>query len=340
MRIMSKNLNGKMASIILEAAISFPLFLVLILAMVSSMTVVNADLYLQRATENVVSELNLSIPFISNGILCADDITSAFGFGEETQLNTEEIDEALGVVGVISGVTGVDLEDVLSTSVLGRYIRDRILLEYRKISDTGWVYDQLLQNVSVYLDYENKERSIYVYVYYDIVSGELSLPRSYCSSLALYAESLPLGKPGEKKDESTDSVWDQENFERGIALRNEFGGNLPANYPVIGRFEEGEATSIKSIDTTAPYYMVKANLNKKLKGYINDLSDFEGQNYGGISIEAGEIKKKSLIIVIPENGTADCREWIADMISYAKERGVDLNIEEFGESHRYISDNV
>ena len=334
MRIMNKKVK-KMGSIILEAAITLPLFILVICAMVSGITIVNSELYLQRATENVVSELNVAIPFASNGILCLDDITSSLGIGDENMTDTTEIDEVLGLVGAACGVTGVDLEDILSTAVLGRYTRDRILVEYQKLTDSGWVYDQLIHDVSVYLDYNGKEKSIYLTVFYDISCGKIVLSRSYCTSIAIYADQLPLRAEGKTETQESDSVWDQENFDRGIALREEFGGNLPYNYPVISRFDSGEAVSIKSVDTTSPYYMNSINLTRKIKGYINDLSEFSGRDYAGTSIQEDEIKSRSLLLVVPENGSENCLEEIEDLVIYAREQGVDLEIHKFGESHRY-----
>lgn len=334
MRIMNKTKNRTKGSIVLEAAISFPLLLLLILAMLSSITLVNADLYMQRATENVVAELNVAIPFASNGILCLDDITSQLGIGDENTVNTDKIDEVLGVIGVACGATGVDLHDLVSSAVLGRYVRDRILVEYRKLSSRNPYYDALLEHASVYLDYNGEEKSIYLTVFYDLSFVETTISRSYCTSIALYVEAIPLGKKSEDKDISS-SVWDRENFERGIALREKFGGTLPANYPVIGAFENGEAISIKSVDTTSPYYQTPSNLKKRVREYIRELEEFEGRDYGGVSIERNEITGKRLLIVVPENGAASCLDTLEELRSYAKERGIDMEITEYEESHRY-----
>ena len=335
MRRRIRNVPRRRGSIVLEAAFSVPLFILLICAMMSSITLVNADLYIQRATENVVSELNVAIPFASNGILCLDDIVSQLGIGAENTVQTEEIDEVLGVIGAISGATGVDLHDVVASAVLGRYVRDRILVEYRKLNDNSSIYDTLLDSASVYLDYNGEEKSIYLTVFYDFAVGSLTVSRSYCTSIALYAESIPLGK-GSAGQDSSESVWDQENFERGIALREEFGGNLPYNFPVIGSFDGGEATSIKSLDTTSPYYQEPSNLKKKVRGYIRELYAFEGSNYGGVSVENNEITNKRLLIIVPKNGSQACFETIEELRSYAKECGIDLEIAAYGESHRYI----
>ena len=133
MRIVKK-LCSRAGSIVLEASVAMSLFLVLICAAISSITAVNTELYVQRASENVVAELNVAIPFVSNGVHTVDEVISVLGISDKATVDTDRLDEVLGLFGSVSGMTGVDLEDVFGTSVFGRYIRDRIVTEYQKIS--------------------------------------------------------------------------------------------------------------------------------------------------------------------------------------------------------------
>ncbi len=181
MRRGHKKIRSEIGSIVLEASIAMSLFLVLICAAVSSITSVNAELYMQRASENVVSELNVAIPFASNGIQCVDDVVSVFGIADKASIDTDKLDETLGMFGTAAGLTGVDIEDVIGTALFGRYVRDRIVEEYRSLINQDWIYDNLVQNVSVYLDYEGADKCVYVCVYYDIEAGKIKNPRSYCT---------------------------------------------------------------------------------------------------------------------------------------------------------------
>ncbi len=335
MRIRIKRFNCRLGSIVLEATIAFPFFLVLLLSMISSMTVVNADLYMQRATENVVSELNVAIPLVSNGVSTADDIISGFGLSDGSAIDTSGLDEILGMFGAVSGTTGVEVGDVLSTGVFGRYVRDRILEEYGKLTENGWVYDSLIQNVSVYLDVETEERSVYLKVYYDIEAAGVTLNRSYCSSVALYADIIPLRSETEEDSGSKETVWDLDNFERGTQIREKFGGNLPYNFPVISASSNNEIKSIKSLDATSPYYLSRANVNDKVKKYIRDLSGFSGTEYSGVAVEVDENTKKTLILVIPENTSDEIYACFEDLNEYASERSVKLCIEKYEVSYHY-----
>lgn len=334
MRIVNKASRNS-GSIVLEAAIGMSLFLVLICAAISSITAVNADLYMQRASENVVAELNVAIPFVTNGVQSIDDVASTFGLSDKASIDTDKMDEVLGMFGSLSGATGVDLEDVAGTAVFGRYVRDRIVTEYRKLVNKNWIYDEIVQNVSVYIDYEEEDRSIYINVYYDISAGKVKIERSYCTSVALYTEMFALRSDGKDSANETDSVWDKENFERGTAIREKFGGNLPYNFPVISSYKENEVTSIKSMDTTSPYYQEQRNVKRRLVSYINDLQKFSGAEQSGVSVSVTEKTKKVLLLVIPENGTAEGDLYISELSPYAAERGIELKVVKFEESYRY-----
>lgn len=336
MRIRSKRRFVRLGSIVLEATLAFPLFLVLLLSVISSMTVVNADLYMQRATENVVSELNVAIPLVANGISTVDDIISEFGLSDSDPVDTSGLDEVLGALGGVSGTTGVDIEDVLSTGVFGRYVRDRIMNEFVKLTGNGWVYDSLVNNVSVYLDVETEERSVYVKVYYDIEAVGITLPRSYCSSLALYTDMIPLRSETKEDDEGNEeTVWDLDNFDRGAEIREKFGGNLPYNYPVISCYSANEVKSVKSLDGTSPFYSSRTEVNDKVKKHIRDLAEFNGSDYSGVTVDVNEYTKKTLVIVVPENCPDKVYSYISDLHSYAEQKNVELCIEKYEVSHRY-----
>ena len=339
MRIADR-LRKRAGSIVLEASIGMSLFLLLMCAAISSITAVNAELYMQRASENVVAELNVAIPFATSGIKCIDDVVGTFGLADNISIDTKNLDETLGVFGSLSGASGIDLEDVVSTAVFGRYVRDRILTEYHSLVNDEWVYENLVQNVSVYLDYESGDRSVYLYVYYDIYAGPVSIPRSYCTSLALYSEVIPLRTDDTDAEEKSSSVWDLDNFERGSTIREKYGGNLPYNFPVISIYDGKDVVSIKSMDTTSPYYADKNHVQKKLKSYIRDLESFDGADYSGTIVTLSAGSKKTLLLVIPENGPESGEQYIHEMKNYAEERGINIRVERFEKSYHYLDDKT
>lgn len=330
MRVAMK--RSRKGSIVLEASISISLVILLLCAMISSMTAVNADMYIQRATENVVSEMNVAMAFLSNGISSLDEMTN--GKAGDSSLNSM-IGQSSEVMNTIHEMCSIDSKDILSTATIGRYVRDRIQVEYDKLIDNGWVYQKLIKDLSVYVDINQEERSIYLTVFYDIDLGSYSIPREYCTSLALYADDISISDGTASSQSEGDDVWQKDNFERGIILRGKYGGNLPHNFPVICSFNNGQAISVKSIDTTSPQYQNLDNLEHKIKGYIKDLEKFEAAQYGEYSIEKGEISSKKLILVVPNNGSKLCDEDLEDLKTYANERQIELEITRYGYSSRY-----
>jgi filamentous hemagglutinin len=105
------------------------------------------------------------------------------------------------------------------------------------------------------------------------------------------------------------SVWDLSPFARGQSIEQTLGANLPQNFPVIDKFnwDTGVATSIKSIDLTAPSYQNMSTLSSTLNGYVNSVAGFSGQNWAGISINANQITGLQLQLAIPE-GTASAAQ--------------------------------
>ena len=77
--------------------------------------------------------------------------------------------------------------------------------------------------------------------------------------------------PGER---TIASVWRLGNFARGIAIETALGKNLAAGFPVIDKFLNGTATSIKSIDLTAKTYQDTEKLGSTLDNFVDKGSEF------------------------------------------------------------------
>ena len=106
------------------------------------------------------------------------------------------------------------------------------------------------------------------------------------------------------------------------------GGNLPKNFPVIDKFENGVATSIKSFDLELQSYNKGNGLFNKLKSYVNDLANFEGASLNNVTIAKDDITSKVLDVAV-QTGKAslDQLEQIGKAISYAKDNGIQLNLQ-------------
>ena len=144
----------------------------------------------------------------------------------------------------------------------------------------------------------------------------------------------------EEEDESQqdrDGIWLLPNFERGQAIRKIFGGHLPQFYPVIASWDGRQAVSIKSMDLTAPSWSSPSAVSQRISKLVQDLAVFEGA--GGEGPQAGQIRSKKLILVIPDNEIGWktqglVNQWVRD----ARNQGVTLEVREYGTSHAHRVD--
>jgi filamentous hemagglutinin len=113
---------------------------------------------------------------------------------------------------------------------------------------------------------------------------------------------------------------------RGVAIENALGRNLPSNFPVIDRFTNGIATSIKSLDLGAKSYQQIASLTNKVRGYIETVAGFGGRTWGGTTVRGADITGRALELAVPAGGTAEQMAALNGLIGYAQQVGVTLTI--------------
>jgi RHS repeat-associated protein len=123
--------------------------------------------------------------------------------------------------------------------------------------------------------------------------------------------------PGER---AVASVWRLGNFARGIAIETALGKNLAAGFPVIDRFLNGTATSIKSIDLTAKTYQDTGKLASTLEKFIDKVSNFNGARYGKDVIKSSEITARELQVVIPKGSMSAAQQKVFDAAAAGAEQ--------------------
>ncbi len=187
----------------------------------------------------------------------------------------------------------------------------------------------------------DSEENIDIVVRYKV---NLILPLSFMPDLEIVQRSRAKAWLGGDDDsgvldgtagDAEEDIWSLSNFQRGLKIRRLFGANLPDSFPVISAFKGGKAVMIKSMDLTAAGYQTGGNAEKTLKGYINELAKYKGQEkpWGseGIVIKKESIKSREVLLVIPQNKLSAANEaMLTDMIGFARSKGVDLNIERYG----------
>jgi filamentous hemagglutinin len=128
---------------------------------------------------------------------------------------------------------------------------------------------------------------------------------------------------------STTSVWNLNPFVRGVLIERATGQNLPSNFPVIDKFQNGMATSIKSLNVDASSYQSAATLSRTLNGYIDSVAGYNGTGPGGwakVVINPSDITGRGLDLVIPNTGSATQQQTIAQAVQYGASKGVQVNV--------------
>ena len=129
---------------------------------------------------------------------------------------------------------------------------------------------------------------------------------------------------------ATESVWGMDKFERGRAIHQALGENLPGNFPVIDSFVNGIATSIKSLDLGAKSYQSAATLTRVVTGYIDKVAGFTGRTWAGVTVRGADITGRALKLAVPAGGgTAAQQTALQAAVEYGESVGVTVSIVPF-----------
>jgi len=112
---------------------------------------------------------------------------------------------------------------------------------------------------------------------------------------------------------------------RGAYFNEALGANLPATFKTIDIFENGAATSIKSIDLNAATYQHAARLTSALNRYINDLVEYPGSKLGNTRISAENITSRTLSLALPKGSMSSAQQAAIEAAqSRAESLGINL----------------
>jgi hypothetical protein len=129
---------------------------------------------------------------------------------------------------------------------------------------------------------------------------------------------------------ATVNPWKMGWAKRGDFLHEKMGANLPRTFKTLDNFENGAATSIKSIDLTAATYQDASRLTSTLYRYINKLANYEDSTLGDITIRVRDITSRTLSIVIPRGTMTSTQRAAFDAArSRAEKLGIKVTITEF-----------
>ncbi|MBR4556672.1 MAG: hypothetical protein IKO15_04235 [Clostridiales bacterium] len=336
--------NNRRGTVSLEAAISFSLTLVFIAAIISSIQYYRTDILMRRSVEQTCEKMSLLYPA---SVPATDTISVALNAFPDLGSGDMKGDKVLSnVVSVATGlddISGHTIEELILKGVFAQTMENQIMEAYieRNGGSTFFAPD----DIEVFFNINDDHHIIEVTTEYSVVTIVGVKERSIYSVIPLYGDPILMlqGEESSKHDadeEKDPDVWSMSNFDRGDAIREVYGANLPKTFPVIDSYESGDVTAIRSIDLTSPYYQDLSHIEKKIKDDIKALGQFEPQsaNINGTVYRVDYIDSRYLKIVIPENSGVLSKEKVDELKGYAFVQGVILEVDEYGTSEKYISE--
>jgi hypothetical protein len=341
----------KHGSLALEAALTFPVMLVLTAQMISLVMLNQAEIILAGALDRTAAELSLVCPV--GELLCGELVYDAWlpnqqgASPDQADQLADSADAALTTPSQLGQILqglwpGQDLRsmlkdamlDLASSALLGRFIQYRLDFWLKEADSLCRSCEQCMLGRRLYLDWSDGQDKLWLCMSYQARTPLGILKRQVKSVVPVW----PV-HGSRNQIESADQIWQLDNFSRGKLLRQKYGGNLPYDFPVIAAFRQGEAISIKSADLTAPTYQQREEVEELVLIQLDRLAEFDGATYErqsvNIEITPAMIRSRRLILVIPENcNQAWLPECLMTMQAAAVSRAVSLDIVRYGRSFR------
>lgn len=324
--------TSRKGSFALEAALTVPLFLVVMLFLVSAVQTARAEVRLRIAADRTAAEIAMLPPIIFS-LIEEESLWIPVSSLLEGLRNPEMDSGANASFKASTALSWFidpdELESIVNDAALdlassiafGRLVSNRIRYWLSRQGVLGVITDP-----SVFLDWNLADDQLFLNVYYEVRTLNGRLPKQLTAFVPIWRTDDP--KP---EQEQGTTVWDMDNFARGRALRSKFGSNLPDNYPVIARFKDGEALAIKSVDLNKPTYDDPSELFRKVSPQIESLAGFVGtaSPFGKtqVLIRASDIRIKRLLLVIPaDSNLSRFRSVMNDLNALANQSGVDFEM--------------
>lgn len=328
-------MRDKKGSVTIESSICFTGVLILLACMISAINLYRTDILMTRSVNQCCENLSLAYPLT---VPAGDALSVLLNAFPDTGVEGTKAGSIPGtvakVVGGIDSASGHKIkEKILDGTIAGTMARN-ITDNYKQRNGGSSFFCP--DDIDVRFDISSKRHVVEVAVDYSVLTVAGRKSRTVYTIIPLYGNSS-LILQGDDTGNTTDDIWKKNNFSRGDEFRKIFGSNLPKTYPVIDNYENGNANSIKTIDLTAPYYKTGSKITGSIKSDIDELSKFSGGTkvIDGKEYSVGNIKSKTLTVVIPKNTPQERRDKVKSLTDYAKSKGVDLIIREYGNSTKY-----
>ncbi len=325
---MLKNSRG---SISIETAISFSLVLVFIASIINVFNVYKTDILMQRSVRYISEEFSLYSPL---SIIPGDMVSTINSVLPEEQ--SEQFNGGLTTLNN-SFNSLFDAEDFTSQILdasLSHKFESTILAKYIEFNKGSSFYAP--EDIYVDFRYDRNQKIIFVYVNYSLMTITGRIDREITDAIPFWGDYLTFESDDDSDSSDSDSFWSLGNFERGQWLRDNFDANLPATFPVINGYRNGEIYGVTSIDLNSSWNSNESNLRSRLNGEIEDLANFHGAdvaiNGNRYQISESQINSRTLYIVIPENSPEESRNIVYSYADDAISRGINVVVVEMDES--------
>lgn len=321
-----KALNG---SVTLEAAIVTPVLIITLLVMILTIYARSAMFCWQAAANKMAQEQKLAFVLASSAV-------NLTGLNEAANRQLNEI----------PAVWRSQVVNLGTTIMTGRYLGGQVNKWFDRTTGGSRLLGKLIRNRKFYVEKDAENNVLWLNSYYSIPLGLGTIKGQAHTPIPLWTgiDNLNEEEDESKSDDNSKNFWDWHNFKRGAYLREQNGGNLPHNYPVISRFKSGEATMIKSIDLTAPTWQNPDNITEQASRMVKNLAGFNGTSelWGKdrISIRNGDIKSRKIIIVVPENSPPQALAALRNALAAGAGQGVFYEIIQSEISRKYTKPKV
>ncbi len=323
-------------SITVEAAICLPFFIIVIISFVFLIKVFFAHEIIQHAITGACDEMSVySLIYYSTN---AEELVGVL----QKFCDSEKVSNELEDTGLLQYIRefGKDATDYLRARTVLIPISKILIREY--LGNSSDKADLRLKNLNIPeglegIDFSRSRmladgKGIDIVAEYKLEFPFLSqlLPGikiTQTASACAWAGEDGVNSLKGDSEENEQCVWNLDNIKRGREIRSLQGSNLPFNFPVISKYENGTAASIKSLNLDEIYYHNTNNLQNKIEGYIRKLQEFNGGKSGSTTINSNQIYRKELILVVPETEITSAQlQTLNKCIDIAREKGINLKI--------------
>ncbi len=330
--LLGQGRKDQLGSLSLEASLSLPFILLLILTFILSLRAISAEQALRRAGEQVAAESELWQVFadLGEGQDLAQLLRISKGDGQAIKQLWDMLDQPYQKDFVEKGMHFFATKSLLK--------RTRAFLE----ASVPKIETSLLEDLQLELNWQPEAKELILVYHYRLnclgfsTKRQLSVPMTWWLDPHMWKFE---GRSSDKKE--AQSIWSADNFTRGRYFRERYKANLPIHYAGIAQVQGQTLTAIHSLDLTAPNYANQRMLEKQVNSYVKRLQDFDTQvlikdGYWSKSMQAAY----KLKIIVPSNSLPERLTWLEGIQSQLGARGVDFEWIQDEASYAYTKEGL